>query len=133
MRKTRYPAIYNLDTHTYMGLYGPRGTSFHENQINNSFPHFHAMKTFKLVFIAFPISIYTHLFSNRYLFRRIHYSLSGYKPLDVENFKCRSYNWENLKCSFEMPNNPVLAVYQLSYMPKLQSHTGSVIELRHFI
>lgn len=39
----------------------------------------------------------------------------GYKPYDVSNFRCRSYNHENLSCSFEKPFNPVNTKFSLSY------------------
>lgn len=40
---------------------------------------------------------------------------AGTKPERVINFKCRSYNWENLTCSFERPYNPVPVNYTLYY------------------
>lgn len=39
----------------------------------------------------------------------------GTEPVKVIDFKCRSYNWENLTCSFEKPNNPVPVNYTLYY------------------
>lgn len=29
--------------------------------------------------------------------------LIGYKPQNVLNFKCRSYNWQNMNCTFDIP------------------------------
>lgn len=40
---------------------------------------------------------------------------TGTKPEKVINFKCRSYNWENLTCTFERPYNPVPVNYTLYY------------------
>lgn len=39
----------------------------------------------------------------------------GHKPYPVSNFRCRSYNYENLTCSFEKPYNPVVTTFNLSY------------------
>lgn len=39
----------------------------------------------------------------------------GTAPVKVIDFKCRSYNWENLTCSFERPYNPVPVNYTLYY------------------
>ncbi|XP_031624527.1 cytokine receptor-like [Contarinia nasturtii] len=39
----------------------------------------------------------------------------GTAPEKVIDFKCRSYNWENLTCSFEKPYNPVPVDYTLYY------------------
>lgn len=47
------------------------------------------------------------------IFQFIH--LTGTKPEKVINFKCRSYNWENLTCTFERPYNPVPVNYTLYY------------------
>lgn len=41
--------------------------------------------------------------------------MTGTKPEKVINFKCRSYNWENLTCTFERPYNPVPVNYTLYY------------------
>ncbi|XP_031640435.1 cytokine receptor-like [Contarinia nasturtii] len=39
----------------------------------------------------------------------------GTQPAKVINFKCRSYNWENLTFNFERPFNPVPVNYTLLY------------------
>ncbi|KAG4077009.1 hypothetical protein HA402_015996 [Bradysia odoriphaga] len=39
----------------------------------------------------------------------------GYKPKPVINFRCVSYNWQNMKCSFERSSNPVASRYELTY------------------
>ncbi|KAJ6644668.1 Cytokine receptor [Pseudolycoriella hygida] len=39
----------------------------------------------------------------------------GYKPKPVLNFKCISYNWQSMKCSFQRSSNPVASRYELTY------------------
>lgn len=45
----------------------------------------------------------------------IDFYIIGTAPVKVIDFKCRSYNWENLTCSFERPFNPVAVNYTLYY------------------
>nr|XP_053655600.1 uncharacterized protein LOC128704501 [Cherax quadricarinatus] len=49
----------------------------------------------------------------------------GYKPLDVENFECVSYNWLLLHCTWSLPNNPA---QDAVYKPYLLSSTSSGAE-----
>lgn len=46
----------------------------------------------------------------------------GYKPSQIEDFKCRSYNWAVMNCSFTKPLNPVPTVYTISY--RLENNKG---------
>lgn len=39
----------------------------------------------------------------------------GYKPRNVLNFKCHSYNWQNMNCSFEQPYNPIPTSFSLIF------------------
>lgn len=39
----------------------------------------------------------------------------GYKPKPVKNFRCISYNWQNMKCIFERLSNPIASRYELTY------------------
>ncbi|KAG0716771.1 Receptor-type tyrosine-protein phosphatase F [Chionoecetes opilio] len=41
---------------------------------------------------------------------------AGYKPQDVQNFTCLSRNWQNLNCSWSVPENPVTVAYSLMYV-----------------
>lgn len=47
----------------------------------------------------------------------------GTEPVKVIDFKCRSYNWENLTCSFERPYNPVPVNYTLYYGVGIEKST----------
>lgn len=50
----------------------------------------------------------------------------GPKPYPVCNFRCRSYNYENLTCSFEKPYNPIVTNFSLTYIiPLFTSHQVS--------
>ena len=44
--------------------------------------------------------------------------LSLVKPLPPEDFSCISYNWQNLKCTWTEPYNPVKTKYSLSYIER---------------
>lgn len=48
----------------------------------------------------------------------------GYKPgdIDVNNFKCRSINWQNLTCTFKQMNNSIPTSYDLSFVPNSYSN-----------
>jgi len=39
----------------------------------------------------------------------------GYKPLEVTDFECTSYNWQRLECHWKEPPNPIKTTYTLSY------------------
>lgn len=39
----------------------------------------------------------------------------GYKPQNVTNFKCRSFNLQSMLCTFEKPFNPVYVNYSLTF------------------
>lgn len=53
----------------------------------------------------------------------------GTKPYPVSNFRCRSYNHENLTCSFEKPFNPIATTFNLSYNIPLQYKQVSKIKI----
>ncbi|XP_039299117.1 cytokine receptor isoform X1 [Nilaparvata lugens] len=40
----------------------------------------------------------------------------GFKPKEVTNFTCLSYNWENLTCTWDISYNPVKTSYNLRYL-----------------
>lgn len=58
------------------------------------------------------------------------YCITGTKPTNVIDFKCRSYNWENLTCSFERPYNPVASTYTLLF--KMDTKRDISEPVRHF-
>ncbi|RZF47644.1 hypothetical protein LSTR_LSTR009528 [Laodelphax striatellus] len=40
----------------------------------------------------------------------------GFKPKEVTNFTCLSYNWESLNCTWDISYNPVKTSYSLRYL-----------------
>lgn len=56
-------------------------------------------------------------YKERNIFTGISYSIVnvGYKPQDLTNFRCISYNWEKLNCTFDKKVNYVYTNYTLSY------------------
>uniref|UniRef100_A0A1B0D142 Fibronectin type-III domain-containing protein n=1 Tax=Phlebotomus papatasi TaxID=29031 RepID=A0A1B0D142_PHLPP len=56
-------------------------------------------------------------YKEKNIFTGISYSTVnvGYKPQDLTNFRCISYNWEKLNCTFDKKVNYVYTNYTLSY------------------
>jgi len=45
----------------------------------------------------------------------------GYKPAEVTDFQCISYNWERLECTWNAQPNPIQTIYTLSYASSIMS------------
>lgn len=65
------------------------------------------------------------LFIRMSLFKRI----LGREPEPVKDFKCRSYNWQYMKCSFEKQPNPVVPRYTLQFALDRKPMESSVVSV----
>lgn len=55
--------------------------------------------------------------------------VSDYPPKPVKNFKCRSYNWENLKCTFSTQNTVNIPEYKLHFVVDRKPMQSSMVSL----
>lgn len=52
----------------------------------------------------------------------------GFKPMEVENFKCVSNNWANMTCTFKEPFNPIKTSFKvkMGYDSNKQGHLCNI-------